>query len=230
MNDYQPAVKQSNTMGLVGFIISLVSLVGCGGLLSPVSLIFSLIGLGKDPKGFAIAGLVLSLIGLAGFIFLFFIMGVAAVLSIIGLGLIAALAAVVAAMGQNAFVIADGVHDYYEANSVVPASLDDLNLSADKLTDTWGNEFIYVPGTDGDSFLLIIAGTDGIIANGNDIIGEVHFGSGDFNAELHHGYDDINPAHWGGLPSASPELPDDDGDLVTDDFPTPDPSQSPEAP
>ena len=65
MSDYEhPRAErsQTNTAGLVGFIIALVSLVGCGGLLSPLSLIFSIVGMNKQPKGFAIAGLVLSLL------------------------------------------------------------------------------------------------------------------------------------------------------------------------
>ncbi len=51
--------KPSNVIGLVGFIMALVSLVTCG-LLAPISLIVSVIGLFKNPKGFAIAGAIIS--------------------------------------------------------------------------------------------------------------------------------------------------------------------------
>lgn len=213
MNDHATAqpTSQSNTAGLVGFIISLVSLIGCGGLLSPISLIFSLVGMGKEPKGFAIAGLVLSILGSLWILFILFFGGLAIVLGAIGLGLLAAVAVVIAAVGQNAFTIVDGVHDHYKANGAVPLTIDELNLDAADLTDNWGNDFAYAPGSDGDAFLLISAGPDGVLANSDDLIGEIDFGGSDFNATLHHGYGDINRAEWGALPQATqlPELPDE---------------------
>jgi hypothetical protein len=54
--------EASNGMGLAGFIISLVGLMSCG-LVSPIGLVLSWIGLSKEPKGLAIAGLVLGLLG-----------------------------------------------------------------------------------------------------------------------------------------------------------------------
>src|SRR3954462_5124305 len=52
----------TNGLGLAGFITSLVGIVTCG-VLSPVGLLLSLIGLLKSPRGFAVAGTVLGLIG-----------------------------------------------------------------------------------------------------------------------------------------------------------------------
>ncbi len=196
--DYDAPKNNSNAMGLIGFIVSLVSLVGCGGFLSPVSLVFSLIGLGKQPKGFAIAGLVLSLVGLVMAVLTVLFFGV--ILAAIGLGILAAGIALVAADGQNAIEIVTSVHEYHDTNSVVPASLDELNLQPGQLTDTWGNEFVYVPATDGHAYLLISAGPDGIIANNDDLLGEISYADSDFNFQLHHGYSDINSAQWGGLP------------------------------
>ncbi|PHS11415.1 MAG: hypothetical protein COA78_09840 [Blastopirellula sp.] len=65
MNQYQNSAgspKETNTMGLVGFIFSLVGFISCG-LLSPIALLVSLIGLLKAPRGFAIAGSAISLLG-----------------------------------------------------------------------------------------------------------------------------------------------------------------------
>ncbi len=59
----------SNVMGLVGFILSIVSLIFFFGVASPISLIFSLLGLKREPRGLAIAGTVISSIGTAVFIF-----------------------------------------------------------------------------------------------------------------------------------------------------------------
>lgn len=54
-----------NTMGLVGFILSVVSLVFFFGIASPIALIFSSLGLKREPRGLAIAGTVISCIGTA---------------------------------------------------------------------------------------------------------------------------------------------------------------------
>lgn len=49
-------------MGIAGFVLSLLGLVSCG-LLSPIGLILSWIGMYREPKGLAIAGFVMGLIG-----------------------------------------------------------------------------------------------------------------------------------------------------------------------
>ena len=90
-DNQQPPVSQqtvvvqqapSNGLGLAGFITSLVSLVLSCGFLSPVSLILSLIGLLKRPRGFAIAGSIIS--GLQLLVLL--IIGVAPILAVFGIG------------------------------------------------------------------------------------------------------------------------------------------------
>ena len=50
-----------NKAGLIGFIFSLVSILGCG-LLSVVGFIISLVGIWKKPRGFAIAGVFISIL------------------------------------------------------------------------------------------------------------------------------------------------------------------------
>ena len=84
----QPPVTQfvvnpqpTNNLGLAGFITSLLGVVSCG-LLSPVGLLLSLIGLSKQPRGFAVAGTILGLLG-SIFMVLF---GVGIVLGLMGLG------------------------------------------------------------------------------------------------------------------------------------------------
>ncbi|MEX0778032.1 MAG: DUF4190 domain-containing protein [Phycisphaeraceae bacterium] len=50
-----------NTIGLIGFIVSLVSFITCG-VLAPLGVLLSLIGLFKRPRGLAIAGLIIGLV------------------------------------------------------------------------------------------------------------------------------------------------------------------------
>jgi hypothetical protein len=68
--------SSSNGAGTAGFVLALISLfLGwipfLGWLLWLLGLIFSLVGLSKKPKGLAIAGLIISLIGILLLIFLF---------------------------------------------------------------------------------------------------------------------------------------------------------------
>ena len=60
----QQAPAASNAMGTAGFIIALVWIPVLGWILWLLGLIFSGIGVTRKPKGLAIAGLVISLIGL----------------------------------------------------------------------------------------------------------------------------------------------------------------------
>lgn len=78
--------KESNGLGTAGFVLSIISLfLGwiplLGWLLWILGLIFSLIGIFKKPRGFAIAGLIISLIGLILLVFIF--IGLAAIGSIV---------------------------------------------------------------------------------------------------------------------------------------------------
>ncbi|PHS08744.1 MAG: hypothetical protein COA78_12585 [Blastopirellula sp.] len=60
-NTHQTIIVQappSNGLGIAGFVISLISFLSCG-LLGPVGLFFSCLGLLKEPRGFAIAGVIL---------------------------------------------------------------------------------------------------------------------------------------------------------------------------
>lgn len=59
--------SSGNTMGLVGFILSIVSLAVFFGAASPIALIFSLLGLRGRPRGLAIAGTVIGSVGTALF-------------------------------------------------------------------------------------------------------------------------------------------------------------------
>ncbi|EHQ42355.1 hypothetical protein [Myroides odoratus] len=73
---YQPAIEK-NPIGLTGFILSIVAiflswLPIIGWLCWLVGLVLSIVGLFRRPKGFAIAGLIISLIG---FVIMFILLG-----------------------------------------------------------------------------------------------------------------------------------------------------------
>jgi hypothetical protein len=73
----QPPIQEKNGIGLAGFIISIIAfflgwIPVFGWILWLLGLIFSTVGIFKKPKGFAIAGLIISLI-----LFIFLIFGFA---------------------------------------------------------------------------------------------------------------------------------------------------------
>jgi hypothetical protein len=55
-------VRQSNGLGIAGFVVSLIAFLTCG-LLSPVGMLLSFMALFKRPRGFAVAGFVLGTLG-----------------------------------------------------------------------------------------------------------------------------------------------------------------------
>ena len=65
--------QQENVLGIIGFVLSLLPLTYGGGiLLWSIALILSFIALFKRPRGFAIAGFVISLVCLAFYILALF--------------------------------------------------------------------------------------------------------------------------------------------------------------
>ncbi len=73
---YQQA--PSNGLGVAGFVVSLVGFLVCGGLVCPIGVIMSAVALGREPKGFAIAGLIIGLLGSAWLVIFFIFFGFAA--------------------------------------------------------------------------------------------------------------------------------------------------------
>lgn len=64
---------KENGLGIAGFIVSAIGIITCG-VPSIFGVILSAIGLGKEPKGMAIAGLILGLIGLVELVGVGFLM------------------------------------------------------------------------------------------------------------------------------------------------------------
>lgn len=67
---------QTNGMGIAGFIMSLITLFFgwipvFGWVLAGLSFLFSFIGIFKKPRGLAIAGLILSIVGVVFIVFLY---------------------------------------------------------------------------------------------------------------------------------------------------------------
>lgn len=155
-----PAPRPSNGVGLAGFICSLVGLLVCLPL-APVGLVLSIFGLRREPRGFAIAGLVLGLLGtlpVIAFIVLIAFMG----------GIMAAGGAVLASLGAGQLgatlemgQIAAELIQQRQRQGSYPADLAALAASdPDLVEDPWGSPYRYTLSADAKSFTLTSDGPD----------------------------------------------------------------------
>lgn len=145
--------QESNSLGLAGFIVSLAGWITCG-MLCPVGLILSLCALGKRPRGFAIAGVIL---GLPGVLF-FFLFGFGIVFTMLGIGAAAGMAAAIAGQ-QVKLAQAQGViRAEYQQTSSLPDETGAQALFAAELG--WEpDEVRYIRNSD-ISFTLVEPGRD----------------------------------------------------------------------
>lgn len=142
-----PAPPPSNTVGLVGFILSLVGIVVCG--LHLISLPVSLIGLTKRPRGLAAAGTVISLIG---------------TLAIVGIGALFVKGVAFVSEEQNRLntgnALAEAevrIHRHHDMHGALPDGIEGNKMILD-LKDAWGESLRY--DLDGDKFVIRSAGPD----------------------------------------------------------------------
>lgn len=220
---YGAPTSSTNGLGIAGFIVSLVGLLICGGFLSPVGLVMSLIALGRRPKGFAIAGVVLGVIGSIWFFLLVFVIGIGTVLAAVGIG-VAVIAA--ARMGENAVKLNQAIEEYHKQNGRVPAALTDLaSMQTETLQDPWGTPFRYEVTEGGAGFYLRSDGPDRAPGTSDDIELWRRLGPDeDFK---------LNIGERSGAAEASPtpaELPDATDPGVEAPAPTPTPAPQSETP
>lgn len=161
--------NQSNGLGIAGFIVSLIGVIGSCGLLCPIGLVMSIIALKREPKGFAIAGLILGIIGSLWVIvaaILVGLFGFAFVLAAIGAG------AAMPTLMANAEMarLTPMVEQYRVDNGSLPTALSQLpGVTIDQYTDEWGNAYLIVPDTSTDGFSLVSMGPDGAPSTGDEI-------------------------------------------------------------
>ncbi|MEM9019617.1 MAG: hypothetical protein AAGC44_03555 [Planctomycetota bacterium] len=142
-----PEVPQSNGLGVAGFVVSMIGLILTGGYLCPIGVILSGIALFKAPRGFAIAGLMVGLLG----------SGVAILLFVLMVGWIASLVPGGYSPEQMA---AEG---QISSHAMATGALPDERVGNDLLKyypDEWGTSFRYRPGLTPDGYTLTSAGPD----------------------------------------------------------------------
>lgn len=198
---------QSNGMGIAGFVTSLVSLIACGGVLWPVSLGLSVAGMKREPKGLAIAGVVLSAISAM----LFFVMFLPFFLIpfIIGMG-----AATTSGRDRaEQALLAITVQNEYASTGVMPASIAALRgVNQSMTTDRWNTPYRLTLGQNG-AFSVDSAGPDKAFDTLDDII---HPAS-------------VTPPPAAAQPASNPAAPGEPtpDQPATPDSPEPDPTEDP---
>ena len=140
--------EQTNTLGLAGFILSVVGFFSCG-VTSILGFVLSFLGLFQKPRGFAVAGVLLGLPGLL----IFVLFGFAAVMALFGIASAVDASEVHVGM-QNA---AARIQEVYSENR--QASDGELRDAIEGDEDPWGTQIVF--RRDGRQFTLRSAGPDG---------------------------------------------------------------------
>ena len=178
---YQPPYRHpyvqpapTNGLGIAGFIVSLVGIVVTCGALCPLGLLLSLFALLKRPRGFAIAGTIIGLVG-TGFIALFFGLFATAVLTRAGT------AVVEEQTGLTADVLAEAEHiidTYHIDNGKLPEGIEGNKLLVG-LEDGWGGSIRY-DHEDELRYLVRSPGEDGEFDTDDDVTSGP--GNGEFDS------------------------------------------------
>jgi hypothetical protein len=145
-------------MGVAGFVVSILGVITCG-LLSPIGLLFSLLGLFKAPRGMALAGAILSLLGTIWLA----TAGYAIVMGVLFVG--TAVKSVETASRLNNAAVQ--IEQYKTENGAYP-NKDEAQQLISGVQDLWGNTVEYSLVGD-DHFALIAPGEDGTLNTKDDI-------------------------------------------------------------
>ena len=164
---YEP--PPSNAVGVVGFVFAIIGFVTCG-LVSPLALLISLVGIFKAPRGFAVAG---TIIGLLGTVWLFAI-GFALIMSV-------GVAKDAVESGVHTFATAAAfergriaVEAYQQEHGSLPDGIEGNKLVLD-LQDGWEQPIHYTLAEDG-SYTLRSAGADGEFHTPDDMTSDTDYG------------------------------------------------------
>jgi hypothetical protein len=155
----RPVAQPSNVLGIVGFVASIVGLLTCG-TLSVIGLVISLIALFKPPRGFALAGAIISLLGTV----FFALWGMVIVMGFAGLTAAGGAFATVAVLAEARQAV-EGERRAAGTGDV----LDDAqgNAIAGRFTDGWGQALRYE--RQGDTFRILSAGPDKQFGTADDL-------------------------------------------------------------
>lgn len=147
----EPPPKPSNPLGLIGLVLSVC--------VSPLGLLVSLIALTRKPRGAAIAGVIVGLVGSVVWLFVAF-----ALIAAVRLGAMDAYSVVV-----DFTEVQKAIKGQTPAGAAPPDDLGSLGLAQDVLTDPWGKAYVYSIKPDGSGWTFTTFGKDGQPGTFDDI-------------------------------------------------------------
>jgi hypothetical protein len=145
-----PQRGRANVLGIVGFVLAFC--------LPPLGLLLSIIAAFKAPRGFAIAGIIIGLIGTTIVAVVALGFGVAGKYMVNGVEFVIDTQQI----GQSASAYASA------NNGAAPPDLATLQLPTDTITDPWGQPYRFTPGESG-AWTLQSAGIDATWGTTDDI-------------------------------------------------------------
>jgi len=156
-----PGGDGSNNLGVIGFVVSLVGLFLCG-VPSIIGLGISAVAMGKRPKGFAVAGVLLGVLGLIEIVAVVFL-GLAVYRKASEMG------TMIQRIGieSQAKIHASSIGQEWKDSGQVPTE-EEGNEQLQGATDMLDNPFIYE--TDGTTFSIRSAGVDRELNTEDDIV------------------------------------------------------------
>ncbi|HTN77139.1 MAG TPA: DUF4190 domain-containing protein [Pirellulaceae bacterium] len=148
------APQPTNGMGLVGFVTSILGLFTCG-LLNVISLPLSLIGLLWKPRGFAIAGTIISLFGTG----LLALVGFSMILVLTGFKKTETPQDQTANTSLRIQEASDIINQFQKEHNALPDAIEGRKLIIEK-KDAWGETLDYDLDEPNNSFVIRSAGPD----------------------------------------------------------------------
>lgn len=170
---YEPMpAEQSNGLAIAGFVCAIVGIFSVG-LLAPIALILSLVALSRPGgRGFAIAGIVISLLSMCMGLFILLIC-LPLILAALGLGIAAAVLMLAepekVELTSDMFNIVIAAKLYEEEQGVLPADLSLLKMRESVRSDPWGNPYEYHFIDQDPGFDIISWGEDGESGTEDDV-------------------------------------------------------------
>lgn len=172
-----PGEKKKNTLGLVGFILSLTC------CLSPIGLILSFLALFKAPRVLAVLGVIFGLV----------LSVVPLVTVMVGVA-VASQGAAVGQLVQDTEAIGNAAEAYRTIDGSLPPDLATANAPT---TDPWGTAYTYRLTDDGGNWVLTIVGPDATAGTADDL--RIHRFTPDGAVELFYVISAItSPSFFGG--------------------------------
>jgi hypothetical protein len=154
----------SNTLGLAGFIVSLVGVVLTCGALCPIGLILSAIGLRRpQQRGYAVAGVIIGIVGTAELVIVA-IVGFHTVTTCVGIGKAVARDLGTLATGDEA---TQAIEAYRQAHDGELPDSEEGQALVSKYKDEWGTTLRYTRAD--DDYEVMSAGPDRRFETEDDI-------------------------------------------------------------